>query len=87
MLAIGVALIVGGAYWLLTTLIHARSEADVARSDERDQTLRREFGIFSSKARQVEWVYRRTYEHPVLMRVPGCACIATGIFLIVLAVR
>ena len=75
-------LIGGGLFFLLTTLVHAKNEGDVTYSELEEAKWKKELGVFSGKARQMEWVYRTTYRHPVLMRLPGVVLIAVALVIL-----
>lgn len=82
MLNLVLPLIGGGLFFLLTTLVHAKNEEDVRNSELKEAEWKKELGVFSGKARQVEWLYRMTYRHPVLMRLPGVVLLAAGLVIL-----
>jgi hypothetical protein len=81
----GLALLGAGLVWLLPTLWHARTREDVVDSEQREAELRKEIGFLANGPNQMEWVYRATYRHPVLMRLPGALLVGAGVVLLVIA--
>lgn len=69
---------VTGVIWLLLTISHAKNDEDLRDSEEREAIFRKELGIFRGQSTSMEWLYRATYRHPVLMRLPGVILIAAA---------
>lgn len=85
MLGLAIGLLLAGTYFLLSTRSHALSEDDVRDSDGREADLKRELGVLANGSNQMEWVYRTTYRHPILMRMPGVTLLLVGTGLLVVA--
>lgn len=85
MLDLAFPLIIGGLYLLLTTLWPARNEEDVIESELRQADWKKEVGkLIAGNTNKYEWVYRTTYRHPVLMRLPGVILLTAGVIIILL---
>lgn len=73
---------VGGVYWLLLAISHAKNDEDLRDSEEREAFLKKELGIFRGQSTSIERLYRATYRHPVLTRLPGVILIAASLVIL-----
>ena len=82
MLELGAALIGGGLYWWFLTTFPAKSQEDVEKALEIEADNRKTFGFFADWVNTDSWASRKTYEHPVLMRLPWIISVGAGALLI-----